>query len=39
LVYLKDISAEPIRFKNNDDVGLEEVEKFLIEKADDLNKK
>jgi hypothetical protein len=39
LVYFKDISSEPIKFKNNNDVGLEEVEKFLIERAGDLNRK
>jgi hypothetical protein len=39
LVYFKDISAEPIKFKNNNDASFEAVKAFLIEKASDLNKK
>jgi len=39
LVYFKDVSAEPIKFKNNNDVSLETVKKFLVEKVNDLNKK
>jgi hypothetical protein len=30
---------EPIKFKNNNDVSLETVKKFLVEKVNDLNKK
>ena len=39
LVYFKDISTEPIKFKNNNNVSLEAVENFLKEKVSDLNKK
>jgi len=38
LVYFKDISAEPIKFKNNNDASIEAVENFLVEKVSDLNK-